>query len=147
MKSAVIHEEIVSWQLINGQQREKSLSFPDPAGHSVLQFLDTLFVFSAWDKAHYPHWRWLTYVRGKKGASFGVQLPRDGMKILQWPSNPKLPSENIPLPPRRDPDLFACRAEQAEGELLRTGTRWRQTGSGRWEERSGATHLQAWGDH
>jgi len=61
-----------------------------------------------------PHWRWLTYVR-KMGASFGVQLPRDGMKILQRSSNPKLPSKNIPLPPRRDPDVFRSRAEAGGG--------------------------------
>lgn len=30
-------------------------------------------------------------------------------------SNPKLPSKNIPLPPRRDPDLFSSRAEGGGG--------------------------------
>lgn len=70
-----------------------------------------------------PHWRWLTYVRKKKkrGLPFGAQLPRDGMKILQWSSNPKLPSKNIPLPPERDPDLFACRAGAGRGWAARTG--------------------------
>lgn len=57
---------------------------------------------------------------GRRGASFGVQLPRDGMKILHWSSNPKLPSKNIPLPPRRDPDLFACRAEAGRGWAAQT---------------------------
>lgn len=57
----------------------------------------------------------------KRGLPFGVQLPRDGMKILQWSSNPKLPSKNIPLPPERDPDLFACRAGAGRGWAARTG--------------------------
>lgn len=78
----------------------------------------------------------------KRGLPFGVQLPRDGMKILQWSSNPKLPSKNIPLPPERDPDLFACRAGAGRGWAARTGGQAgdRQTGSGRWEEWSGAIY-------
>lgn len=90
-----------------------------------------------------PHWRWLTYVRKKKkkGASFGVQLPRDGMKILQWSSNPKLPSKNIPLPPRRDPDLFACRAEAGRGWAAPSrGQAGDRRGQADGRTRSGATY-------
>lgn len=86
----------------------------------------------------------MAYLCKKKnggGASFGVQLPRDGMKILQWSSNPRLPSKNIPLPPRRDPDLFACRAEAGRGWAALTGG---QGGDRRGQadggEQSGATH-------
>lgn len=42
------------------------------------------------------------------------------MKILQWSSNPKLPSKNISLPPRQDPDLFTCIAEASRGWAAQT---------------------------
>lgn len=153
--NAVIHYKNVLWQLIAEQLREESLFFPKKKkkkksqthGHSVLQFLDTQssFLFLLIN----PHWPWLTYVR-KKGASFGVQLPRDGMKILQWSSNPKLPSKNIPLPPRRDPDLFACRAEAGRGWAAPTrgqaGGRWGQAdGRSGQVQFTGLGRPQTWG--
>lgn len=62
------------------------------------------------------------------------------MKILQWSSNPRLPSKNIPLPPRRDPDLFACRAKGGGGWAAlnrgQAGDRWGQA-----DGRSGQVQL------
>ena len=52
---------------------------------------------------------------GGGGLPLECKLLRDGMKILQWSSNPKLPSKNIPLPPRRDLDVSGGRAEAGGG--------------------------------
>ena len=65
------------------------------------------------------------------------------MKILHSSSNPRLPSKNIPLPPRRNPGPVRMQRVGGDEEGLscsKWGTSWRQMGSGRWEEQSGATY-------
>lgn len=109
----------------------------DPLSFQFLDTQNSLFLLHG-IKAHKSTLA-IAYLCNKKrwGPLFRMLLPRDGMKILQWSSNPKLPSKNIPLPPRRDPGLFTCRQRVGCSDR---GTSWRRTGSGRWEECSGAVY-------
>lgn len=119
--------------MISGQQDEESLSSRTVAAVQSWTICTDIFGLTQSSllllhgiKLINPHWRRLTYIRKEKkgvGASFGLQLPRDGMKILKWSSNPKLPSKNIPLPPRQDPDLFLCTAEAGVGWVALAGGR------------------------